>query len=452
MNQNIKRICVIYNNKRVILIFNHTDDLQLIIHLCLQKHKLQNVKISNFYLILEKFDCIIENAMDIQDDDTLILAQYTDNLGDNEDQPKLSHLSKDLYNGGDNDDLFNITEIQMVKDEEEKYQPLSSNNSSKSNSSEEDFYEFSSEEIEEEEHNDLLQEDTQEEEEEEKTDHEAKGEEIDIETLKNEEFSSRSCLSTKVKEWAARLKFSVRFENGEKITPDDRKISLMTCSKENCPFFLQFQTEEINKPYKLVKYWNQHDHVLIRKDTGRDITPDIFSKIKDLMNSVTDNVKLASLINKEFKKNFSVDVIRHQIRIAKIQEYGKPSEDAQELINLLSEDSRTRGYYFKKMVLNNQLQRICFMTPCMIQLANICNNVIIIDTTHKTNRFNMPMLDVIIIDNLGRSRTIFVALLDSQKIDSFKWALESLKEKLSMNPPVIFSDEDEALLSGRYIF
>lgn len=92
------------------------------------------------------------------------------------------------------------------------------------------------------------------------------------------------------------------------------------------------------------------------------------------------------------------------------------------------------------------------MTPCMIQLANICNDVIIIDTTHKTNRFNMPMLDVIIIDNLGRSRTIFVALLDSQKIDSFKWALESLKEKLSMNPPVIFSDEDEALLSGRYIF
>ena len=55
-------------------LFNHTDDLQLIIHLCLQKHKLQNVKISNFYLILEKFDCIIENAEDIQDDDTLILG------------------------------------------------------------------------------------------------------------------------------------------------------------------------------------------------------------------------------------------------------------------------------------------------------------------------------------------------------------------------------------------
>ena len=76
----------------------------------------------------------------------------------------------------------------------------------------------------------------------------------------------------------------------------------MTCSKENCPFFLQFKTEEVNKPYKLVEYWNQHDHVLIRKDTGRDITSDIFNKIKDLKNSVTDNVKLTSLINKELKK------------------------------------------------------------------------------------------------------------------------------------------------------
>ena len=88
------------------------------------------------------------------------------------------------------------------------------------------------------------------------------------------------------------------------------------------------------------------------------------------------------------------------------------------------------------------------MTTRMVSLANTFSDVLILDTTHKTNRFNLPLLDIIVINNLGRSCTCFVALLENQKKESILWALKAFKEKLTQTPKVIFSDEDEAILGN----
>ena len=77
-------------------------------------------------------------------------------------------------------------------------------------------------------------------------------------------------------------------------------------------------------------------------------------------------------------------------------------------------------------------------------------DVIIIDTTHKSNRFNMALLDVVVIDNLGKTSTCFFALLDNQKYDTFCWALNNLKTQIDVKPLIIFSDDDEALIQGMF--
>ena len=64
------------------------------------------------------------------------------------------------------------------------------------------------------------------------------------------------------------------------------------------------------------------------------------------------------------------------------------------------------------------------MTERMKKLANTFYDVVILDATHKTNRFGMPLLDIITIDNLGKSCTLFIALLRSQKYEEFLWALK----------------------------
>jgi len=92
------------------------------------------------------------------------------------------------------------------------------------------------------------------------------------------------------------------------------------------------------------------------------------------------------------------------------------------------------------------------MTKRMNKLINTFNDVIIIDGSHKSNRFNMHLLDVVVINNFGKTSTCFLSLLNNQTYDSFHWALSQLKSKINGKPHIIFSDDEEALVKGKYKF
>ena len=84
----------------------------------------------------------------------------------------------------------------------------------------------------------------------------------------------------------------------------------------------------------------------------------------------------------------------------------------------------------------------------MKKVLNSFKDVLIIDTSHKVNRFNMPILDVAVVNNLGKTVCCFFALLPNHKYESFFWALNHLKLQITGTPGVIFSDEEEALTKG----
>jgi len=76
------------------------------------------------------------------------------------------------------------------------------------------------------------------------------------------------------------------------------------------------------------------------------------------------------------------------------------------------------------------------------------NDAVVIDPTHKLNRFNLPLLDVLLVNNLGKSVSVFFALLNNQKYESYCWALSKFKSQLSKMPLVIFSDDETSLKTG----
>ena len=434
-------------DKRSLVTLVNAENVESIIQVCLLKHKIFNKRASDFSLRIEKFGCLIESPEEIQEDDILTLIPLEKSLDENlENNQLIKNLEENLVI------LEDKHQMEAEPNHESYYEFESRSRTTFSERSLSENFEDNVEMNQIEDEDEKIDEEILEEEEEEEEMSEENADEcISIESIMTKEFTSRNELSNQLKIWASNSRFSLRFENGEKTTSEGYKISVMACNQEKCPFYLQFVSHGPNKPYQLQNYWNSHDHILSKKDTGRNVTEEIFHKIKSLMGNVLDSVKLTDLINKEFKTSFSVDTIRHQIRKIKNQEFGKPSNDAQELINLLTEDSIKRGYFYKSLIVQNQLQKVCFMTSKMIELANKYKDVIILDTTHRCNRFNMPLLDVIVVDNLGRSRTIFIALLDNQKNDSFIWALEQLKSQFKTDPALIFSDEDEALLSGSNI-
>jgi len=283
----------------------------------------------------------------------------------------------------------------------------------------------------------------------------AKEVKVEITSIINDTFKDRDELREKLISWAASEKMDLNFRTQERINVDGTKISKLQCSKNeklNCPFYLKYKFQPQEKTYKLEKYWDIHNHELNIFHSSEAITQEILDKIIFLKNSCKDYGELTKLINKQFKLNFHRKTIYYQIMKLKTKENGTLSEDSSKLIELLKEDSNRRNSHFDVQFENQIFKGFSFMTQRMISVVKHFYDVLIIDTTHGTNRFNLPLLDIAAINNFGKTITCFIGLLPDQKYESFVWALQNFKNQVNLCPTVIFSDEEEALRKGNLVF
>ena len=256
----------------------------------------------------------------------------------------------------------------------------------------------------------------------------------------------------KIREWACLHDFRVVLGTREQfLKSENTKVTVLECSSKGCEFYLDFRSNhETSNKYKLSKSYNKHNHELKLGNGALEITSEILETIKVLRCITNDPGKIAKNINQKFQKTFDTHIIRYQLLKAKNEDYGSPAQNAHKLMEILEKDKQKRSIFFEKCLSReNKLENFCFMSKRMITLANKFSDVLIVDTTFKTNRFGMPLLDIICINNLGKSCTIFVALLSNSKYESFKWAFEEFKKNLQVIPGVIFSDEEEALRKSK---
>jgi len=278
---------------------------------------------------------------------------------------------------------------------------------------------------------------------------------IDLKELNSMIFINREEVKEKVSQWCGTKKFKVSLKTQEHINQDGVKITTLICNKKstkNCLFHVEFRTDSTNN-YKLHSYWNIHNHELDKYDNSSALTPEILNRIRDQRLTSKSYSALTEAINKSFQTNFHPQLIYYQVKMIEEEEFGQPSEDADKLVKLLEQDSRQRsGFYKMKVSNNNQLTGICYMSKRMRKLVEAFSDVIILDTSHKTNRFNLPLLDEVAINNLGRTTTCYFSLIEKQTYENYIWALEALRSQMQSKPRIIFSDDEEALTKGKINF
>ena len=269
---------------------------------------------------------------------------------------------------------------------------------------------------------------------------------IDVESLLQAKFENRIVLKEKIDLWSSDNKMGLVFKSQERENLDGSRVSILYCDKKkkySCPFYLEFKMNKEDKFYKLKNYWPYHNHDLYTYDGSGALTEEIISKIKILRPYAKSYQDLCQAINKECNKNFYWRVIYYQAKKIEEEEIGHPTKDAQNLIKILKWDSKNRGGFYNAEFLNIKLEKFCYMSNRMKLLINKFEDVIIIDGSYKINRFNMPVVDIAVIDNHGRTSTCFFALISDNKYESYLWILTQLKSQLSKIPKIIFSDEEE---------
>ena len=83
-----------------------------------------------------------------------------------------------------------------------------------------------------------------------------------------------------------------------------------------------------------------------------------------------------------------------------------------------------------------------------------CNpDVLLLDCTYKTNKYDMPLLDMVGVDSCQRSFCIAFAFLSGESEDDYTWALQHLRSLYQRDlPSAILTDRCIAAMNAAAIW
>lgn len=117
-------------------------------------------------------------------------------------------------------------------------------------------------------------------------------------------------------------------------------------------------------------------------------------------------------------------------------------DDSQLLLDFVElEKQKQLCQYCYHLNENSELTFFLYQSLKMREIYDKYNDVILIDSTLKKNRFNMPVILIICIDNYGLSRIVAFGLLSYETKVSYNWFIENFKQITSSKDPlIVFTD------------
>ena len=102
------------------------------------------------------------------------------------------------------------------------------------------------------------------------------------------------------------------------------------------------------------------------------------------------------------------------------------------------------------------VQRLFIAPKQHIKLWRQSPDILLLDTTYKTNRFKMPLLSICGVSQQQQPFQLAAVFLDGEREEQFGWALKCLTDYLSQQqlqqqlqqPRIIITDRDLALINA----
>jgi len=97
------------------------------------------------------------------------------------------------------------------------------------------------------------------------------------------------------------------------------------------------------------------------------------------------------------------------------------------------------------------VQDLFWTHPNSVKLLNSFHIVLMMDSTYKTNRYKLPLLEIVGVTSTELTFSITFILVEAECENNFVWALERLKglfTRVDSYPKVIVSDRDLVLMNA----
>lgn len=165
-------------------------------------------------------------------------------------------------------------------------------------------------------------------------------------------------------------------------------------------------------------------------------------------------LNLTDHINTTFHTDFKSYQIKYKVDIFFEQTYGLAEDDAYRFISLAKEQIKAdkAGFFDFEQDINKKFLRAIFISKTMIQYSKFFLDIVLVDSTYRRNRFNLPLINVLGINNAGQNILLAFGLLNNETASTFDWFFKKLKQAWDKNPDTIITDDSEALQKGKFEF
>ena len=236
---------------------------------------------------------------------------------------------------------------------------------------------------------------------------------------------------------------------------ESRKRANTSTRKCNCPFRIEAQ-ELANKEWQGKLLVLHHNH------TGTLETSSHPAHRRVAIANMDDQDK--TLFESLLQRNAPVPIIRAQLRSKGVNitqrdvyNIASASRNAQlgglTAIQWLVDSLKAMDWFVRVDVASNnrnRVTRIFFAHPGSVALLKANPDVILLDCTYKTNRFNMPLLNLCGATGNNLTPQFALAFLSGEKEDDYTWVLSQFKQLLAQesvpDPKVFVTDRELALM------
>jgi hypothetical protein len=147
------------------------------------------------------------------------------------------------------------------------------------------------------------------------------------------------------------------------------------------------------------------------------------------------------ILHKEFANSHSTaGEIYNELVVARAEELrGRgPIETLAELISCFD-------YFSKVQLMEGAVDRVFFMHQSSVSMCRTFGTIFLLDCTYKTNKFSMPLLNMVGITSTYATFNVSFAFLHVENEEAYAWVLEQFSKV--MTPKVLYTNRRLALMN-----
>ena len=170
----------------------------------------------------------------------------------------------------------------------------------------------------------------------------------------------------------------------------------------------------------ILNYILDHELVYERK-LENEFTKEILDEIDMLKEKMKSLSALTLVVNQKFNTQFLLTQMKYQLNKLMLENFGSPSDDAYLFAQMAEEEAKDGGYFSSRVNNQNNFYQFIFLSKIMMDYSDYFLDMVIVDATYKRNRFNLPLVNVIGVNNFGHNIMLAFGLFSNETLDSYNW-------------------------------